>query len=135
MNPTRHLGSCHCGAVRFEAVLDASHGSRCNCTICNKLGITTTLVKPDAFTLVAGEAALTKYEWGGKTAQRYFCATCGVTCFSRGYLEEVGGAYVSVSLNAVDDVDLIDVALTHWDGRHNNWQAGRRPTPWPIQAG
>ncbi len=129
---TKHSGSCHCGDVRFDVEIDASTGSRCNCSICHKLGATTGIVKPAAFTLLTDEAKLTRYEWGGKTAQRYFCARCGITCFARGFLEQVGGAYVSVNLNCLDDVDANEATIGHWDGRNNNWQAGTRSAPWPI---
>jgi len=128
----KHHGSCHCGAVQFEVTLDATRGSQCNCSICRKLGQVGAMAKPDAFTLVAGEPALHMYEWGGKTSQRYFCATCGVFCFGRGYLEQLGGAYVSINFNCLDDLEISDVAVTHWDGRHDNWQAGMREQPWKI---
>jgi hypothetical protein len=130
----KHTGSCHCGAVKFEVEVDASNGSRCNCTICHRLGAITAIVKPAAFTLLAGDEVLTAYEWGGRTAKRYFCSRCGITCFLRGHLEQVGGDYVSVNLNCLEDVDPADVAVQHWDGRNNNWAAGPRPTPWPIKA-
>src|SRR5688572_16670157 len=123
----KHPGSCHCGAVRFEVEVDASSGSRCNCSICSRLGATTAIVKPADFTLLAGEEVLTAYEWGGRTARRYFCSRCGITCFLRGQLEQVGGDYVSVILNCLEDVDPADIAVQHWDGRHNNWAAGPRP--------
>lgn len=46
MKPT-YSGSCHCGAVRFEATLDLSEGtSRSNCSICAKLRYWMTFV-PD----------------------------------------------------------------------------------------
>ena len=131
-NVRTHTGSCHCGAVRYEVTLDATTGARCNCSICNKLGALTGIVKPDAFRIVSGEDRQTSYEWGGKTAKRYFCKTCGITCYSRGYLEEVGGDYVSVNFNTLDDVDPSQVKVIYWDGRHNNWEAGPRDTPWPV---
>jgi hypothetical protein len=131
--PIQHRGSCHCGAVRFEALVDATRGSRCNCTACMKVSGTTAIVKPDAFVLLQGEADLSEYAWGGKTGTRYFCKHCGVHVFLRGHLEELGGAYVSVALNCLDDVDLRDVEVGYWDGRNNNWMAGLRPAPWPIK--
>jgi hypothetical protein len=134
MNPTTHKGSCHCGNVRFEVDVDASAGSRCNCSICTKLALTGAIVKPDAFRLLEGESALSTYAWASRTSTRYFCSSCGVHCFARGHLDVLGGDYVSIALNTLDDIDLLDVAITYWDGRHNNWQAGSRPTPWPIHA-
>src|SRR5207245_517203 len=72
--PAKHRGSCHCGAVRFEVALNLAGGlSRCNYTICTKIGSTGTCVKPEAFTLLAGEPNLGIYAWGGKISVRYFC--------------------------------------------------------------
>jgi hypothetical protein len=128
-----HTGACHCGAVRFEVAFDlAAGGSRCNCTICTKLSVTGGMVKPHAFKLLAGEDNLGSYEWGAKMSRRFFCKTCGVYCFGRGHLDVLGGDFVSVNLNALDGVDLDDLKVVYWDGRHDNWQAGPRSTPYPI---
>ena len=132
--PTRHTGGCHCGAVRFEVELDDSTGTMCNCTICTKLGTVGAIVKPAAFRLVSGEADLSTYEWGGRISRRKFCKHCGVYCFAFGHLDVLGGDYVSINLRALDDFDLGQVKIGYWDGRHNNWQAGPRPTPWPVSA-
>ncbi len=129
-----HSGGCHCGAVRFEVSVDASHGSRCNCSICNKVAQLGAIVKPESFTLLAGADSITEYAWGMKIGRRSFCKHCGVHCFGRGHLAQLGGDYVSVNFNALDDVDPLNVTVTHWDGRHDNWQAGPRSTPWPIVA-
>lgn len=132
---TRHLGSCHCGAVRFEVQLDPeAGGSRCNCTICTKVAQTGAIAKPDALRLLAGEDSLSTYEWGGKTSRRFFCKHCGVHVFARGHLKELGGDYTSVNLNALDDLDVSTLKTIYWDGRHNNWYAGPRPTPWPVDS-
>lgn len=128
-----HPGSCHCGAVRFQVELpERPGGSRCNCTICFKTNVTGAIAKPEGFQLLAGADNLSTYAWGGKTARRYFCKTCGVHCFARGYLAEVGGDYVSINLNAIDDIEVAELPLVYWDGRHNNWYAGTRATPWPV---
>jgi hypothetical protein len=130
---TKHRGSCHCGALRFEVDLDLSTGvSRCNCTICTKVGSTGAVVKPDAFALLSGEGDLGEYAFGGRTGRRYFCRHCGIHGFLRGHLPELGGDYVSININCLEDVELADLKLIYWDGRHNNWDAGPRERPWPI---
>lgn len=128
----RHHGSCHCGAVRFTVELNASHGSQCNCSICTKTNYVGSIVKPAAFTLETPEDALGVYAWGAKISVRHFCKTCGVQCFARGHLAQLGGDYVSVNLVTLDGVELSALKVRHWDGRHNNWYAGMRDTPWPM---
>jgi hypothetical protein len=131
----RRRGGCHCGAVRFEAAVDLTRpGSRCNCTICTKTSVTSAMVKPEAFTLLSGEDRLASYAWGAAISRRFFCRHCGIHCFGRGYLEEVGGDYVAINLNCVDDLDPTAIDVIYWDGRHNNWEAGPRVNPWPVAA-
>jgi hypothetical protein len=126
-------GSCHCGAVKFQVQADPAQGaSRCNCSVCTKLGALGGIVKPEAFELLTPEAALGVYEWGAKISKRYFCQACGTHCFARGHLAEVGGDFVSFSYNTIDDFELSELTVVHWDGRHNNWQAGPAPKPYPI---
>ena len=129
---TKHRGSCHCGRVRYEVEIDATAASRCNCSACTKTGVTGGIVKPAAFRVVAGEDDVSTYEWGAKISRRSFCKHCGVHCFARGHLAEVGGDYVSINFNTLDGVELSALKLTYWDGRHDNWQAGTRATPWPM---
>jgi hypothetical protein len=134
----KHTGSCHCGAVRYAVSLDLddpkTRPGRCNCSICVKTAVTSAIVKPAAFELVAGEDQLSSYEWGGKISKRFFCKTCGVLCFGRGHLAEIGGDYVSINLNTLDDIDPQELVPIYWDGRHDNWQGGPSETPWPIGA-
>src|SRR3546814_9796059 len=58
------------------------------------------------------------------SAHHVFCKTCGVSSFGHGYVEEIGGAYVSVSIACLDDLSPAEMAalpVQHMDGAGNNW--------------
>jgi hypothetical protein len=129
----KYTGGCHCGQVRFEVELDLSGGGgMCNCTVCTKISPISAITKPEAFRQLAGEDSLSTYEWGGRISRRKFCKHCGVHCFAFGHLAELGGDYVGINLNCIDDFDRGTIAISYWDGRHNNWEGGMRSTPWPV---
>lgn len=129
----KQRGSCHCGKVKFEVQLaDDAKGSRCNCSICTKTAVTGTIVKPAAFTLLSPESELGSYVWGAEISRRYFCPTCGIHCFGKGHLAEVGGDYVSVNVNCLDAVEPTEVDVIYWDGRHDGWEKGPRAEPWAV---
>jgi hypothetical protein len=133
-NVRKHHGSCFCGDVKFEVEVDSTKGSRCNCHPCTKVGAIGSLVKPAAFTLLSDESKLGSFTRTPEIGTRFFCARCHIYCFSKGRLEKLGGDFVTVNLNCLDGFDLTHAELIHWDGRHDNWDAGPRSTPWPLEA-
>ena len=121
-----YAGSCHCGKVRFEADIDLDAGSgKCNCSICRKTRNWSASVKPDAFRLLGGEDELVDYQFGTNSVHWHFCGTCGVRPFGHGDIPEVGGAFYSVQLACLDDVDaqaLADTSVRYSNGRDNDWR-------------
>ncbi|MEO8245273.1 MAG: GFA family protein [bacterium] len=125
MQKTYH-GSCRCGAVAFAADIDLDKGTtRCNCSFCRKARNWGVLIKPEAFRLLRGRDRLGRYDMsGGGHSDHCFCAICGIRVFSEGDVPEIGGAFVSVAIAALDDAseaELIAAPLTWCDGLNNNW--------------
>lgn len=81
-------GRCHCGAIRFEATVDAARTSLCHCTDCQTLSGT-------AFRVSAAAAAETFHVLSG-TPKEYikiaasgarriqaFCSDCGTALYAK----------------------------------------------------
>jgi hypothetical protein len=126
-----YSGSCHCGAVRFQADIDLSQGTnKCNCSICTKARAWFVFVKPaDRFRLNAGAEGQTEYQWAppGKPSpflHYHFCRTCGVRTFGWGEHESFGGKFYFVSVASLDDADPDELAaapIRYVDGRHDRF--------------
>ena len=127
MKKTYH-GSCHCGAVRFEADIDLAQGtSKCNCSICTKARFWKAVVPAAAFRLIQGADRLSDYQFGGSTGagiHHFFCGRCGVKPFGRGHHEQLGGTFYAVNVACLDatDEELAEAPVVFQDGRHDNWQ-------------
>jgi hypothetical protein len=117
MKKTYH-GSCHCGAVRFEAGIDLTETPirKCNCSFCLKSGYKKALIGYDELRITAGEERLQNYHaedsnWPEGDIDHHRCPECGMQPFSRGYLEEImGGNFWAVNVACLDDVTEEELA-------------------------
>jgi hypothetical protein len=56
---------------------------------------------------------------------KYFCVECGVRTHELGSADYMGGDFVGIFVNTLDDAppqDLIAAPIRYADGRNNNWQ-------------
>ena len=124
MKKTYH-GSCHCGAVKFEADLDLTQNTyRCNCSICRRTRFWPAVAMPEDFRLLAGEAELSHYLFNTKKNHHYFCKHCGVRAFGVGNETPMGKMY-GVNLMCIDDAtdeELAAAPIVYTDGRSDNSQ-------------
>jgi hypothetical protein len=125
-----YSGSCHCGAVRFQAELDFAEGTfKCNCTSCTKARSWLIPTPAARFRLTQGEDCQTDYQWtppgrAKPTVQFHFCKTCGIRMPGRGELEAMGGAFYAVQVSLLDGVDPEELAaapISYVDGRHDRF--------------
>jgi hypothetical protein len=114
-------GGCHCGAVRFEALVPAAPVAHdCNCSMCSKSGYLHLIVPASAFRLLSGEAMLTTYAFGTGVAKHRFCRSCGVKSF---YVPRSNPDGFSVNVRCLDAAPE-DLSVESFDGR--NWEANAR---------
>jgi len=116
-----HRGGCHCGRVRFEVIAPAQiEVADCNCSLCSKSGYLHLIVPAARFTLISGREALSTYTFNTRTAQHYFCSTCGVKSF---YIPRSHPHGVSVNARCIDGGSIESMTVTAFDGR--DWEKGR----------
>lgn len=121
-----YRGSCHCGAVRFEADIDLAAGTcKCNCSICVKTRAWMAFIPADAFRLISGEQSLRDYQFARKSIHHMFCTQCGVRPFAHGG-DGKGNRFYAVRVNCLDGVDpqeLIGAPVKYFDMLHDDFKS------------
>lgn len=103
-----YAGSCHCGAIRFEADIDLDQGSlRCNCSYCAKVRVWFAFAKGASRMRLLDGSSVSEYRWTppGEAEPHLaftFCRICGVRTFARGELASLGGTFHAVSVPTLD---------------------------------
>lgn len=78
-------GGCHCGQIRYEAVVDPAKAAICHCTDCQTLSGSAyrSVVPATEFKLLAGKPKIyVKTGDSGNRREQAFCAECGTPIFS-----------------------------------------------------
>jgi hypothetical protein len=121
-----YRGSCHCGAVRFEADLDLAQPTfRCNCSICRRTRFWAAVAREDGFRLLAGRDDLVKYLFHTRRNEHWFCRTCGVRAFGVGTDTPIG-RMVGVNVGCLEGLSeqaLAGIPVTCVDGMNDRTDA------------
>jgi hypothetical protein len=110
-------GRCHCGALRFELTSEPiTAGVRCNCSICVRKGamMSVAYYPQEAFARLEGAAGLTRYQWGDRDVNHYFCPTCGIYVFNE---VTARPGHLRINLGCLDDIDPLALGFHVIDGR------------------
>lgn len=109
-------GTCHCGAVRFEAEIEPDKALSCNCSICARRGSLLAFAPREAVTVTVAEEVLGEYRFNRHIVAHRFCKTCGIHTHGEGALPD-GTPVLALNLRCVEGLDPESLTLTHYDGR------------------
>lgn len=83
------------------------------------------MTKPEFFKWTLGQSDVATYQIKpGTPNEYYFCKHCGVRLGTKGFIEEIGGDYFSVSVATLDNItaeELSNLEVQCMDGAHNDW--------------
>lgn len=109
-------GSCHCGKVKFEAVMVLEKAISCNCSICSKRGSLLDFIPESQFTLISGAENLTDYQFNKKVIHHMFCSTCGILPFGKGSMPD-GTKMIAVNVRCLDNFDINTLNIQMVNGK------------------
>jgi hypothetical protein len=120
-----HLGSCHCGTVKFRIDAEPAEATTCDCSLCTRKNAVMVKVPVAELTVLEGQDALTLYQWNTRVARHYFCSRCGIYTFHQKRSDP--GSY-GVNLFCLDDLDPRSIRRVETEGENMTVAAeGARP--------
>ena len=117
------IGSCLCGAVRFESDAEPVMTAACHCSHCRKQSgsafSVVVAIPADSFTNTG--SALKTYEdigASGKPVLRKFCGECGSPIITEAKAYE---GLIFIKAGALDDPSVVEVGAEIWCDSRLEW--------------
>lgn len=108
-------GSCHCGAVRLTLPHAPEKATRCNCSLCRRLGGLWAYYEFGTVDVQGHPEHTEAYIWGDRTLRTVRCRICGVATHWEP-LDPQPGAKHGVNLNNFDPALVQGVQVRNFDG-------------------
>jgi len=112
-----HTGSCHCGAIAFEADGEIEQAMECNCSHCSRKGYLLWFLPRAKVNLLTPENAMTAYTFNKHAISHRFCPRCGCAPLAFGIHPATGAATVAVNVRCLEGVDPKTLKIVAVDGR------------------
>ncbi|KAF8785100.1 Centromere protein V like protein [Argiope bruennichi] len=118
----RHIGGCHCGAVRFAALAPPKvRVCECNCSVCVKKQIKGFLVPAERFEILQGKDNLTEYTFNTGIAKHWFCETQSSLSFQFRIAQNTTSGIIKLAGNAL--VKVLSPNHLHVPSTKTEWEA------------
>ena len=111
-----YKGSCHCGAIAFDAEGELKEVMACNCSICSRKGSLLWFVPRDKLRLRTPEAKLATYTFNKHVIKHHFCSTCGIHPFAEA-ADKSGNPMAAINVRCLEDFDFSSLPVKHFDGK------------------
>lgn len=112
---TALVGSCHCGAVRLTLPSAPDKATRCNCSMCRRIGAVYAYFEFGTVRIEGHPENTEAYIWGDRTLRTVRCSQCGCATHWEP-LEDEPGARMGVNLNNFPPGILDTVHIRRFDG-------------------
>ncbi|MGH7033074.1 MAG: GFA family protein [Stellaceae bacterium] len=111
-----YKGSCHCGAIAFEADGELEQAMECNCSHCSRKGYLLWFLPREKLKLLTPESAMTAYGFNKHAISHRFCPRCGCAPLAFGD-KPAGVATAAVNVRCLEGVDPKALKIVPVDGR------------------
>ncbi|MCY4045869.1 MAG: GFA family protein [Cellvibrionales bacterium] len=111
--------SCHCGHITLKASYSPESITRCNCSICHRIGALWAYY-PVADVAIDANAPLINYQWGKKRITFHSCSNCGSTTHYT-MTRNDGSLRTAINSRMVDAKAIDAIPVKIFDGA-DSWQ-------------
>ncbi|MBX3635136.1 MAG: GFA family protein [Rubrivivax sp.] len=108
-------GACHCGAVRLTLPGRPEKATRCNCSLCRRLGAVWAYYTFGSVAIQGHPGNTVDYIQGDRTLRTVRCRTCGVATHWEPLVPN-GDNRHGINLNNFDPALLETVRVRRFDG-------------------
>ena len=110
-----HTASCHCGNIKLKVEQLPETVTRCNCSICHRLGAEWAYFKPDEVLISHKNIASKTYAWGDKFIDFHHCPDCGCATHYTS-TEKCDSERVAINSRMFDYALIKDILVRKFDG-------------------